>query len=826
MKNLFNLIICITLLIPINLKAREISENEALLTAKAFEQSGASIQTKSVGKNIPVKLTYTSKGNTGTNLYYVFNCGENQGFIIVSGDDRAYDILGYSDYGTFDYESLPSNMKYWLETYENELKVLINNPEMKTQKEIKTSATFEPSVKPLLGNIKWDQGSPFNNMCPTLPNGSKKVATGCVATAMAQVMYYHQWPPKGKGEHQYISSKYAFNLSANFGETNYIWDKMTPKYNSSSSAESKEAVATLMYHCGVALEMNYGPSSGAFSYMIPYSLTNYFNYDKSINIHKREYYSIGEWMDIIKTELNQKRPVIYGGQSADGGHSFVCDGYDVNNMFHINWGWSGNSDGYFQLNALTPNNQGIGGGADDGFNSQQDLITGIQKAREGSNIKFNLCCKEIHANSYETSSRNYTFSIQAVNLGNYSWTDSDCKYALGLYKGNEFIQILGTPQAFNLQPFYYYYSFNHRFNIPSSLNAGNYRIYPVFQSPGSDEWQKVKVLMGQHQYIGATLTDSEVTFSEPGQFIPSLQLTNITTNNKIYRNRSTKITFDISNTGGDFYGPLKIMVYNSTNDFKAEGSTQVVDIAGNSTSKVSFYENFNFSEGNYMVGIIDDNGYAVGEPKQFTLLPEPVASNLKLTSKPYFPDNTKVPNNDIHITATITNAGGLYADNLMASISATNSTLDGGYLNTWSEIDNGETKEIVFKGSLQDCPDGEYNLNIYYYNQRNGYLYPLDPNTNQGITFTLYTPSGSVENVAGNMVNIYPNPATSMVNIENDNEIKDIAIYDVSGKQVISFTPQTETANVTININGINNGCYFVKITDALGTKVRQLIKR
>ena len=825
MKNLLNLIICITLLIPVNLKAREITESEALLTAKTFEQSGVTSQTKSVGKSIPMKLTYTSKEKTGANLYYVFNRGENHGFIIVSGDDRAYDILGYSDYGTFDYESLPANMKYWLETYEKELSVLINNPAMKTIKNITTRGTFESSVKPLLGNIKWDQGSPFNHKCPRLPDNSN-AATGCVATAMAQVMYYHQWPPIGNGEHQYISSKYGFNLSANFGETNYMWDKMTPQYNGSSSAESKEAVATLMHHCGVALEMNYGPSSGAYAYMIPYSLTSYFNYDKGVNIHKREYYRIGEWTDMIKTELNQKRPVIYGGQSSGGGHSFVCDGYDTNNMFHINWGWSGNSDGYFQLNALTPNNQGIGGGADDGFNSQQDLITGIQRAREGSNIKSNLYCKEIHANSYETSSRNYTFSIQAVNLGNYGWTYSDCQYALGLYKGNEFIQILGTPQAFNLQPFYYYYSFNHKFSIPSSIEAGDYRIYPVFQSAGCNEWQKVRVVMGQHQYIGAKLTNSEVTFSEPDQFISSLQLTNIATNNKIYRNRSTKITFDISNTGGDFYGPLKIMIYYPSNDFMAEGSTQIVDITSNATHTVSFYENFTFTEGNYMVGIMDDKGSLIGATKPFTLLPEPESSNLKLASEPYFPDNNRVPNNDIRITATVINTGGLYANNLMASVDALDGSLNGGYLNAWSEIENGETKEIIFKGSLVDCPDGEYNLYIYYYNQNDGYLYPLEPYANQGITFTLYNPSGGVENVVGNRANIYPNPATSVINIENDNEIKNIVIFDVSGKQVITFTPQSETTSTTIDINGINNGCYFVKITDTFGTKVRQLLKR
>lgn len=824
MKNLFNLIICITLLIPINLKAREITESEALLTAKTFESTVTS-QTKSVGKNMSVKLAYTSKEKAGPNLYYVFNRGENNGFIIISGDDRAYDILGYSDYGTFEYENLPDNMKYWLGTYEKELKALINDPTMKTIKNITTSGEFQPSVKPLLGSTKWDQGEPYNDLCPTLYDGSK-AATGCVATAMAQVMYYHQWPPKGNGEHQYITSKYRFNLSANFGETNYMWDKMTPKYNSSSTTESKEAVSTLMYHCGVALEMNYGPSSGAFSHMIPYALTSYFDYDKAISIHKREYYTIREWTDIIKTELNQKRPVIYGGQSGNGGHSFICDGYNSSDMFHINWGWSGNSDGYFQLNALSPYNQGIGGGADDGFNKQQDLITGIQKAREGSNIKFNLCCKEINPSSYETTSRGYTHSISAVNIGNYSWTNSDCKYALGLYKGDEFIQILGEPQPFALQPFYYYYSLNHRFNIPASTAAGYYKVYPMYQSAYNNEWQKVKVEIGQPQYIGMQLTDTEVTFNKPDNSYPSLQLTNITARDNIYKNRSTKITFDISNTGGDYYGPLQIIVFEQSGNILQTYSEQVVDIIGNSTYQITFYEKFDLEEGNYMVGIRDNNGYVIGEPKAFTLLPQPASSNLKLTSKPYFPDNTKVPNNDVHITATVKNTGGLYANNLMASVDAADGGMNGGFLNAWSEIENGETKDIVFTGSLEDCPDGEYILYIYYYNEADGYLYALDPYINQGINFTLYTPSGSVENTVGTSVNIYPNPATSIVNIDNDNEIKGIEIYDISGKRVINLTPQAETTNVTIDINGINNGCYFVRITDTLGTKVKQLIKR
>lgn len=827
MKTIFNLIISLILFLPIHLTAREITESEALLKARKFEQYGITSykNIKQHGKTAPLKLTYTCKESGGSNLYYVFNRGENKGFIIVSGDDRANDILGYSDSGTFDYENLPPNMKQWLDIYKNDLNTLVNNSDLKTIKNVRTAGAFTQSVAPLLGDIKWGQGSPYNDLCPTLPD-SKKSASGCVATAMAQVMYYHQWPPKGNDFYRYHSSSYGFNVSANFGDTYYEWDKIAPQYDLNSSPESKHAVATLMLHCGVSVEMDYGPSSGAYQFFVPHALTYYFNYDQSISMYKRNFHNIDEWMDIIKTELNEKRPVLYGGVGPYGGHAFVCDGYDANNMFHINWGWSGVSNGYYQLSALNPYFEETGGSTNSGYNLNQDLITRIQKQKGTTKINFNACCKNIQITDYTTLPRNNTFIIETINLGNYSWMDGLHYYALGLYDKDNLVQVLGKPFGFNLIPFYFINKVSTQFTIPKPVPAGNYRIYPIYQAPDSKEWQKVRVEVGQNKYIEAKITESYITLSDPKQYKPALQITNIEMRDKVYKNRFTKITFDISNTGGDFYGPINLTIYNISEDIPKQESTQIVDINSNTSTKVSFYENFLLDEGKYIIKISDIDGNQIGDSKEFTLLSAPPSSILKLKSTPYFPDNNRVPKNDINFTVKVENTGGLYSNNLLAIVSSINENIADKNLIAWSEIETGETKDIVFTGTMEDYPDGEYMLNIYSFSDEDGYSSPVEPKESQGVRFTLYSPSGSSESIVNKPVNIYPNPATSIINIENDSAIKNITIYDISGNQIITFTPQAETTKATIDINGINRGCYFVKITDTLGVKVKQLIKQ
>ena len=192
-----------------------------------------------------------------------------------------------------------------------------------------------------MGGIKWNQDSPYNNLCPIINiSTSKRAVTGCVATGMAQVMKYYQWPVTGTGSNSYTTSTKHIPLSLNFSQTTFDWANMTETYNGSSSAAQKNAVATLMYNCGVSVNMDYAESSGAASTASAKALVNKFGYNPNIQHIDRRYYTRDEWKSIIKDELSAARPVLYGGDDGTSGHFFVCDGYDNNDFFHFNWGWA------------------------------------------------------------------------------------------------------------------------------------------------------------------------------------------------------------------------------------------------------------------------------------------------------------------------------------------------------------------------------------------------------------------------------------------------------------------------------------------------------
>lgn len=240
---------------------------------------------------------------------YVFSKNGDNGFVIVSGDDRAREILGYSDTNNFDPENIPDNMKDWLSFYEAELQLLkseaTNSATRTFSKKINNiqsqQTDFATSIAPMLGGIKWNQGEPYNELCPVITSSGKRTVTGCVATAMAQVMKYYNYPTTGQGSNSYTSFTHNFPLSSDFSTVTFDWANMTNTYNSASTAVQKNAVATLMYNCGVAVSMNYDLSSGASSKTMAEAMRKYFKYDQNLEFYSRNYYSREEWVSLIKT---------------------------------------------------------------------------------------------------------------------------------------------------------------------------------------------------------------------------------------------------------------------------------------------------------------------------------------------------------------------------------------------------------------------------------------------------------------------------------------------------------------------------------------------
>lgn len=320
-------------------------------------------------------------------LYYVFNC-EGGGYIIASADDRARAILGRCDRGEWNPSAMPPAMRTWLSQMEEALAALsLTDEEAPSTSTTSRNKAAAVRVEPLLGDIVWGQGEPYFNECPAVGNAHS--ATGCAATAMAQIMRFHQWPAKGAGSNSYTSETLKFDISEDFSQTTYDWAHMKPAYIISSDGKNRyytdteaKAVARLMYHLGAASDMDYntGASGTTEGPMIRAMLEN-FSYDKGMQIYYREYFTSPEWYALLQSEIDAKRPVLMNGYSISGGHAFVIDGYDTSmgeGYFHFNWGWNGMSNGYYSVDITDPGQQGTGGSLG-GYSYNQNIFVGIQR---------------------------------------------------------------------------------------------------------------------------------------------------------------------------------------------------------------------------------------------------------------------------------------------------------------------------------------------------------------------------------------------------------------------------------------------------------------
>lgn len=308
--------------------------------------------------------------------FYVFD-RDQQGFVIVSADDNTRDVLAYSDEGTFS-DQVPDNVQFLLDYMAERIAY-----SGKMGKTAAATTSYTP-VAPLLDGIQWNQDEPYWNMCPIDKNGDRAY-TGCVATATAQVMRYWKWPTKGTGSHSYTAENVSGTLSANFGATTYDWANMPKTTSGYTTTAQKNAVATLMYHVGVAIDMNYGGEtiggSGAYTNDVATALVDYFGYKNTLQYVYT--YANGESASTtaqrMRDDLAKGHPIVVGGsdESASFGHEFVFEGYDKDGLFYVNWGWGGSYNGYYAIDDLEPGGSGIGGNGA-GYSHYLDYIIGIE----------------------------------------------------------------------------------------------------------------------------------------------------------------------------------------------------------------------------------------------------------------------------------------------------------------------------------------------------------------------------------------------------------------------------------------------------------------
>ena len=452
------------------------------------------------------RMSVSSAVSPSATCYYVFANGEDKGFTIVSGDDRMPEVVGYSAQGTYDPDHLPANYVGFMKAYQEMVEALLKGDAqvsggLAEARQWRAERASSAAVAPLLGGIKWNQREPYNNRCPSY-KGTNRSVTGCVATAMAQVMMYYQYPKKLKSTIEgYTTKTYKINVPNIYSGATYDWDNMLPDYSKSDySSAQADAVAKLMYHCGAAVKMDYGPSSGAN--VTPAILATYFGYDADLMQDlTRTCFSLQQWMKLIDNELKAKRPILYSGKSSDGGHEFVCDGSDGNGLYHINWGWGGYQDGYFDLTILQPTKGGAGSGsAIDGYNRDCSMIIGI--APDNGKMDEPLASypqiMSINQNAQcgitwtKTTRARVSENFQAeatTCFANQSTTDFNGYFAYGVKMANGSIQLVSNysgpwnmPKVTPDGRTYSTYDQNPTLTISYPFPQGTNVIYPIYSS--------------------------------------------------------------------------------------------------------------------------------------------------------------------------------------------------------------------------------------------------------------------------------------------------------------------------------------------------------
>jgi len=356
--------------------ADSITVEQAKTVAGNFYSSRSHIGNQDIQRTAVTLELYSEQKNDDMNFCYIFNVGNKQGFVIISADDDAFPVLAYSFKGSFDIENIAPATREMLESYHQQI-LEIQTKHLKADENIKqqwknfsSEGYYEKGitdVDPLLITT-WSQGLYYNTDCPVDADGPDGHAlVGCVATAMSQIMKYHSYPPQGTGSHTYYHPDYG-NISADFGNSVYDWASMPD-----DASAYNDALALICSHCGVSVEMQYGPDgSGAYTSDVASALMDYFDYKNTAQFVSKENYSTAEWDAILVGEINNNRPIEYKGHGPDGGHAFVLDGYQgaSNNHYHFNWGWGGYADGYYYIDNLNPGSYT--------FNDYQGAVIGIE----------------------------------------------------------------------------------------------------------------------------------------------------------------------------------------------------------------------------------------------------------------------------------------------------------------------------------------------------------------------------------------------------------------------------------------------------------------
>ncbi len=742
--------------------AESINENQALAIASRFMAGHAKSSTGlKMTHKAPMLGAATGSGKAA---YYVFNNTTGGGFVIVAGDDRAPAVLGYSDKGSLDSRDMPEAMQALLEGYSAQIEALGRG-----DKPARLTSSGQ-AIAPLLTST-WSQNNPYNILLPIRPDG-KHAAAGCVATAMAQVMYYHKWPARPTTAiPAYTSTTLSFYMPE-LPPVDFNWDDMQDTYlTSDTTSAAALAAATLTLYCAQSVEMDFKKtSSGATTASIPAKISAYFDYKPSAHAINRENYSSQQWADILYSELAAGRPVIYSGSKLTGGHAFVCDGYDGEGLYHFNWGWNGQSNGYFLLNVLNPDIQGTGSASGTyGYILNQAALIGIEPGSDGSSVS-DLTSTDVALNSSTTVTRsgsNYNFRATLTGrFRNYTSQVMAVSYGWGLYQGETLKGVIYETYHTSLRPGYYVTLSEKIVSFGSGITSGTYRIVPICSEYSAGNWRPC--IGADKNYIEVVINGNTCQLKGYGTAAErDYTINDITMAGRMQNGRPIDITVNMTNNG-EACNNLLYLYANDTTFISAAH----VGIGKGETGDIPF-RFMPSAAGNYkLTWTWDEEGGSAIATRHVTIDEMPAASMggtlqvLNVTDA----ENRIVTSDKFSMVLTVTNNGTERYDNDLSfkfyKHTAGNSGTNVQAVNIPIVLEPGETRDV--QADFDNVINGwKYFANAYYYS-------------------------------AGEQIKI---KGTSFHTIVFPEE-PEVLVGDINGDKIINISDVTKLINYLLNGNG------------------------
>ena len=502
--------------------------------------------------------------------FYIFNAEEG-GFVVISGDDRTVPVIGYSEKGQLLQDDMPDNLRNWLDGYAEQLQAIENGEATPV---LSRSLSGVNAVGPLI-QTQWNQDEPYNLMTPTYivqdqygNEYTKHFVTGCVATALAQVMYFHRWPESCPTILSYTTKSrgiYMPALEATTEAPTFEWNKMKATYAPSETGEAAQAVAKLMLYVGQANEMNYNTKTygGSSAYIIEHVMADIFGYSRYMHTVNRDDFTTADWENIIYQELKANRPVLYDGSSNSGGHQFICDGYDGNGLFHINWGWGGVSDAYFVLAIANPPRKGAGGGSGNtGYIYRQSALIGFQPAGENEPevpSVYSAVTTNFNDATYNRASLTENFTGVSTSgtyfYGVYDYvptTTYPIEVAWALWQNGRIIDVATPTKNYtvnntNLEPYHYYMPIGaNPISFGANVSDGSYRLVQAWRPQGSTgDWT---VMATGANALLAVISGNELSVRAPDKNTVTFTVTDVSYSGSMSQGEDITATISMTNT--------------------------------------------------------------------------------------------------------------------------------------------------------------------------------------------------------------------------------------------------------------------------------------